>query len=61
MSERSQEQQELRLIVGGSKQPDWGLDERTRRVGRQGVAAARAALHNARPPEPKEVPSRKAS
>ena len=61
MSERSQEQQELRLIVGGSKQPDWDLDERTRRVGRQGVAAARAALRNARPPEPKEIPSRKAS
>ena len=61
MSERSEEQQELRLIVGGSKRPDWGLDERTRRVGRTGVAAARAALRNARPPVPKDVPNRKAS
>jgi hypothetical protein len=60
MSERSNQQQ-LRLISGGSQHPDWALDERTRRVGRQGVAAARAALHNARPPKPKEVPSRKAS
>ena len=36
-------------------------DERTRRVGRQGIAAARAALRSARPPEPKQIPSRKAS
>jgi hypothetical protein len=60
MSERS-DQQQLRLIPGGSQTPDWSLDERTRRVGRQGIAAARAALRSARPPEPKQVPSRKAS
>jgi hypothetical protein len=42
--------------------PDWVLDERTRRAGRQGIAAARAALRNARPPEPKHnEPVRKAS
>jgi hypothetical protein len=31
---------------------DWHLDARTRRVGRAGVAAARAALEQAAPPEP---------
>jgi hypothetical protein len=30
---------------------DWRLDDRTRRTGRQGVAAAREALQAARPPE----------
>jgi len=65
MSERSREtsshQAQLRLLTTG-RQPDWELDERTRRAGRQGVAAARAALRNARPPEPKHTePVRKAS
>ena len=31
---------------------DWHLDARTRRVGRAGVAAARAALEQAAPPDP---------
>lgn len=30
---------------------DWRLDDRTRRAGREGVAAARAALASARRPE----------
>lgn len=31
---------------------DWELDERTRLVGRQGVAEARQILQSKRPPEP---------
>ena len=53
---------QLRLLPGGSKPRDWQLDERTRMVGRQGVAQARDILRRARPPEPKQVaPVRKAS
>jgi hypothetical protein len=43
-------------------QPDWRLDERTRRVGREGLARARAALQASRrsrsqdPPERAEQP-----
>jgi hypothetical protein len=59
MSERSEIQ--LRLIEG-ERRPDWALDEKTRRIGRAGVAAAREALRRARPPEPKSVePVRRAS
>ena len=29
---------QLRLLPGGTTEPDWMLDERTRTVGRQGVA-----------------------
>jgi hypothetical protein len=41
-------------------QPDWRLDERTRRVGREGLARARAALQASRrsrsqgPPEARQ-------
>ena len=53
---------QLRLLPGGVKRPDWQLDERTRVVGRQGVAQAREILRQARPPEPKQpAPVRKAS
>jgi hypothetical protein len=58
---------QLRLLPGGSRpgrstRPDWQLDERTRSVGRLGVAQAREALRPARPPEPKQPePVRKAS
>jgi hypothetical protein len=55
---------QLRLLPGASvsKRPDWQLDERTRSVGRLGVAQAREVLRQARPPEPKRpVPIRKAS
>jgi len=53
---------QLRLLTGGSKRPDWQLDERTRLVGRQGVAQAREILRRAQPPEPLHTPPvRKAS
>ncbi len=70
MSERSRTTKEigesqLRLLPGGSERvtrPDWQLDERTRSVGRLGVAQAREVLRQARPPEPKQpAPIRKAS
>jgi hypothetical protein len=55
---------QLRLLPGGSAtiRPDWQLDERTRSVGRLGVAQAREVLRQARPPQPKQPqPVRKAS
>jgi hypothetical protein len=67
---------QLRLLPGGSlptgtakrsdvsrpARPDWQLDERTRSVGRLGVAQAREALRHARSPEPKPTEAaRKAS
>jgi hypothetical protein len=66
MSERSEHTEitQLRLLAGRERdagRPDWHLDERTRRAGRQGVAKARAILRQARPPEPKPVSVRKAS
>jgi hypothetical protein len=69
MSERSRTTEEigesqLRLLPGGSvaKRPDWQLDERTRTVGKLGVAQAREILRQARPPQPKQpLPIRKAS
>ena len=54
----------LRLLPGGSAttRPEWQLDERTRSVGRVGVAQAREVLRHARPPQPKRPePIRKAS
>ena len=42
---------QLRLLPGGTSQPDWVLDERTRKVGRQGVAQAREILRRIAPPE----------
>ena len=32
--------------------PDWRLSERTRQIGRQGIAEIRATLERVRPPEP---------
>ncbi len=65
MSERSTEQNDrgqLRLLPGGARRPDWVLDERTRRLGREGVAQAREILRRATPPAPKHpAPVRKAS
>jgi hypothetical protein len=53
---------QLRLLPGGSRPPDWELDERTRNLGRVGVAQAREALRRAKTPEPKRpAPVRKAS
>ena len=61
--ERDQEQAQLRLLSGREGTPEWVLDERTRTVGRQGVAEARAILRRAQPPAPKKQPEpvRKAS
>jgi hypothetical protein len=42
---------QLRLLPGGTGGPDWVLDERTRTVGRQGVAQAREILRRVAPPE----------
>ena len=44
---------QLRLLPGGGKpeHPDWVLDERTRKVGRQGVAQAREILRRVPPPD----------
>ena len=58
------ESSQLRLLPGGSvtTRPEWQLDERTRSVGRVGVAQAREVLRQARPPQPKHPePIRKAS
>lgn len=46
---------QLRLLEGGARR-DWKLDPSTRTAGRQGVAAARRALEQARPPEPVKFP-----
>jgi hypothetical protein len=45
---------QLVLIDGGrtAPRPQWQLDERTRRIGRLGVAQARAILREVQPPEP---------
>jgi hypothetical protein len=43
---------QLRLLEGGGGRRDHRLDNRTRTVGREGVAAARLALGKARRPEP---------
>ena len=42
---------QLRLLPGGTAEPDWVLDERTRKVGRQGVAQAREILRRVAPPD----------
>lgn len=42
---------QLRLLPGGTGGPDWVLDERTRKVGRQGVAQALEVLRRVAPPE----------
>ena len=57
MSERSEANSkpvgQLRLLPGGEpEREDWVLDERTREIGRSGVAQARAILRRAQPPEP---------
>jgi hypothetical protein len=44
---------QLRLLpgCGNPTHPDWVLDERTRKVGRQGVAQAREILRRVAPPD----------
>jgi hypothetical protein len=63
MSERSNDRAtQLRLLPGTERRPDWLLDDRTRTLGRRGVAEAREVLRRARPPEPRHPePVRKAS
>ena len=52
---------QLRLIPGGPRARRWTLDERTRQVGRAGVAEAREILRHASPPQPRERAFSKAS
>jgi hypothetical protein len=54
---------QLRLLPGhaGAPRPEWVLDERTRAIGRQGVAQLRETLRRARPPRPAEHHYGKAS
>jgi len=42
---------QLRLLPGGTTDPDWMLDDRTRMVGREGVAHAREILRRVAPPQ----------
>jgi hypothetical protein len=48
---------QLRLLPGGDARNEWVLDERTRNLGRQGVAQAREILRHAQPPEPQRKAS----
>jgi hypothetical protein len=57
----AEQQGQLRLIPGGPRARRWSLDERTRQVGRAGVAEAREILRHARPPQPRERTFSKAS
>ena len=41
--------------TAGTKPAEWHLDEHTRRVGRQGVAAARALLEAGHPTRPRRA------
>jgi hypothetical protein len=43
---------QLRLLPGQAGRREWVLDERTRAVGRHGVAQAREILRRHRPPQP---------
>lgn len=42
---------QLRLLPGRQSQAEWVLDERTRHLGRQGVAQAKEILRRSRPPD----------
>ena len=48
---------QLRLLPGRDTRADWILDERTRNLGRRGVAQAREILRQAQPPEPQRKAS----
>jgi hypothetical protein len=41
-------ERQLSLPALADRRPDWALDDTTREVGRQGLAAARASLRDAR-------------
>ena len=49
--DRGEHAVQLRLLPGRTTHPDWVLDERTRKVGRQGVAQAREILRRTSPPD----------
>jgi hypothetical protein len=51
-TERRQDRGQLRLLTSPIRRPDWELDERTRQIGRAGIAAVRETLRRAQPPEP---------
>jgi hypothetical protein len=40
------------LLTGAKERPEWVLDDRTRRIGRAGVATVRETLRRAQPPQP---------
>ena len=48
---KTSETVQLRLLPGGTTEPDWMLDDRTRKVGREGVAHAREILRRVAPPQ----------
>ena len=52
---------QLRLLSGHGSRREWTLDDRTRAVGRQGVAQAKEILRRADPPLPAERRYTKAS
>ena len=56
-SRSSESGTQLRLLPGGTTRREWILDERTRNVGRQGVAQARAILRKHQPPQPVDARS----
>ncbi|MCU1427563.1 MAG: hypothetical protein JWL83_1563 [Actinomycetia bacterium] len=43
---------QLRLLEGDKRRPEWDLDDQTRQIGLQGIAAVRETLRRAHPPEP---------
>jgi hypothetical protein len=43
---------QLRLLPAGTGRVEWSLDDRTRTVGRRGVAQAREILRRHQPPQP---------
>jgi hypothetical protein len=42
-----------KVHVPSDHRPDWVLDARTRRLGKEGIAKVREALRRAHPPEPR--------
>jgi hypothetical protein len=51
-SDRAVPSGQLRLLSNEKPRPDWALDERTRDIGRKGIAAVRETLRRAQPPQP---------
>jgi hypothetical protein len=46
---------QLRLLAGEyrkQRRRDWALDEKTRKIGREGIAAVRETLRRTHPPDP---------